>query len=200
VTITPHLERFPITEFIYQYEHRNFSDSLINSILDFTSTQNVSCGTIGGGIQDRDVRNVSILNITDSFDKYDDTLSVINECLYDYLCQKTYNNFVGLPLEFNVEVLQYLKYKPGGHYVPHVDKFYGCAGTQGDRVFTALLYLNDDYAGGSLKFPYFKTQLKPKKGSILIFPSTWEYCHCVEPVYRGERHSMVSWFLDANLQ
>jgi predicted 2-oxoglutarate/Fe(II)-dependent dioxygenase YbiX len=195
----PHLERSPITEFIYLYKHTGFSGALVEAILNFTSTQTFSSGTIGGGLKDSKVRNVSVLNIDDSFDKYEDTLSVINECLYDYLRQKTSNLFVGLPFEFDVEVLQYLKYTPGGHYVTHVDKFYGCAGQHGDRVFTALLYLNDEYAGGSLKFPYFNIELKPPKGSILIFPSTWEYCHCVEPVYRGTRHSMVSWFLDANL-
>ena len=196
---TQNLEQSRITESIYLYKHKELNYSLINSLLNFVNTQKLDLGAIGSGNHNKNIRNVSILNITESFENYINLTKIINETLYDYLKSRTQGKFVGLPLEFDIEVLQYLRYTPGGHYVEHVDKFYGCAGEHGDRVFTAIVYLNDDYSGGRLKFPYNNISLKPEAGSILVFPSTWEHCHLVEPVYRGVRHSMVSWYLDINL-
>ena len=197
---TPNLEQFRITESIYLYKNKSFNNGLIKSLLQFVDTQKVGLGTIGNGAQDKNIRNAFVLNISESFEHYLTLVKLINETLYDYLKCKTLNKFIGLSFEFDIEVLQYLKYIPGGHYTAHVDKFYGCEGEQRDRIFTVILYLNDDYSGGRIKFPYENISLKPDKGSILIFPSTWEYCHLVEPVYRGTRHSMVAWYLDTNLR
>lgn len=198
--ITQNLEQSPITEYIYLYKHKSLSDSLIQSILQFVDSRKLVTGTVGTGIQDRSIRDALVSDISPEFEYYTNLTTIITETLYEYVNCKTLGKFVGLPPTLDIEILQYLKYEPGGHYVEHVDKFYGCAGDYKDRVFTAICYLNDDYAGGHLRFPYVDINLKPEKGSILIFPSTWEYCHLVEPVYRGVRHSLVSWFLDVNLK
>lgn len=201
MTTIPDLERSPITESIYRYKHKNFSDELIQDILLFTADKNLSSGGIGDGNSFvKDIRDVSIWNIDKTFNKYDIFLSIITEAVFDFLNCKTTNLRVGLPDQFDIEVIQYLRYTPGGHYVPHVDKFYGLAGKHGDRVITVLAYLNDNYAGGHLEFPYLDLAIKPEKGSLIVFPSTWEYCHLVKPVIRGVRHSVVTWFLDTNLQ
>ena len=33
-----------------------------------------------------------------------------------------------------------------------------------------------------------------KKGSVVVFPSSYTYPHQVTPVTSGERYSVVSWF------
>ena len=38
------------------------------------------------------------------------------------------------------------------------------------RYCTALLYLNDDYLGSYLDFPYLGTRIKPQKGMMIAYP------------------------------
>ena len=50
----------------------------------------------------------------------------------------------GIPVTHG-EPLQVLRYRPGQEYKPHNDAL---PGTDNQRIFTMLVYLNDDYAGG----------------------------------------------------
>lgn len=45
------------------------------------------------------------------------------------------------------------------------------------RFITALYYLNDVDVGGDAAFPNLGFSCRPVKGSMLIFPSTWQYLH-----------------------
>ena len=61
MTTTPDLERLPITEFIYQYKHKAFSESLADSILSFTNDEILGRGAIGDSSTFRtDIRDVLI--------------------------------------------------------------------------------------------------------------------------------------------
>jgi predicted 2-oxoglutarate/Fe(II)-dependent dioxygenase YbiX len=52
--------------------------------------------------------------------------------------------------------------------------------------------LNDTFGGG--EFIMFKdTDMKLKKGDILVFPSNYLYPHRVEKVTKGVRNSFVTW-------
>jgi hypothetical protein len=52
--------------------------------------------------------------------------------------------------------------------------------------YAAILYLNDDYKDGTLFFKNKeKSDLKPKPGTLLIFPGTEEYEHGVRTVGDG---------------
>lgn len=46
------------------------------------------------------------------------------------------------------------------------------------RFVTALYYLATNEEGGDAAFPELGFSCKPVKGSMLIFPSTWQYLHC----------------------
>ncbi len=83
---------------------------------------------------------------------------------------------------------QLVRYKPGGHYVPHTD-----AGPDEfeNRYFTVLCYLNHDFVGGKTSFPSLDYSATPQAGKAIIFPST--YLHCAEPVVSGEKLILLSW-------
>lgn len=51
--------------------------------------------------------------------------------------------------------------------------------------YAAIVYLNDDYIGGQLFFPNKDIQLKPKPGSLVLFPGNDEYNHGVKHVGSG---------------
>jgi hypothetical protein len=81
-----------------------------------------------------------------------------------------------------------LKYEVGGKFETHMDD----AGGNFRRVST-VYYLNDDYEGGELCFPQFNIELKPEKGDMVVFPSSYVYSHNVNPVTSGNRFSIASW-------
>jgi hypothetical protein len=83
---------------------------------------------------------------------------------------------------------QLVRYRRGGHYVPHTDSDQGAFAS---RYFTVLCYLNDDFEGGGTSFPSLSFRATPVSGRVLVFPS--QYWHCAEPVTRGEKLVFLSW-------
>jgi predicted 2-oxoglutarate/Fe(II)-dependent dioxygenase YbiX len=113
-----------------------------------------------------------------------------------------------LPIE-NQEDLQIVSYKPGGFFTPHYDACDGkkdyCQrmdGSAGPRLFTYLIYLNDDFEGGETVFPKLNKSVKPKKGKCVIFQSTvsppdsriiLEALHGGNPVTSGNKWICNKW-------
>lgn len=67
------------------------------------------------------------------------------------------------------------KYLPGKEMGPHID----WNEDNVDVEYTIVVYLNDDYVGGELHFvePELDVKIKPKAGSIVVFPSFMPYKH-----------------------
>jgi|TARA_R100000455_G_C6206226_1_gene75289 Rps23 Pro-64 3,4-dihydroxylase Tpa1-like proline 4-hydroxylase len=91
-----------------------------------------------------------------------------------------------------IENTTLLRYRPGGHYVLHVDdclKFH--------RVLSFIMFVNDDFEGGELSFGHsdYKEYLtiKPKKNRVVFFPSNFAFPHKVAPIKKGIRYTVVSW-------
>jgi predicted 2-oxoglutarate/Fe(II)-dependent dioxygenase YbiX len=91
-----------------------------------------------------------------------------------------------------------LRYKVGGIYAAHSDaeqaepqtgRIYRAA----DRDVSALIYLNDDYQGGELRFTKLNYTLQPKAGDLVIFPSGMLFKHESRPVKVGRKYALVSW-------
>lgn len=79
-----------------------------------------------------------------------------------------------------------------GHYNPHTD-------VQGGMEHRQLSYVialtdPDDYEGGELVFPELERELKPKKGTGVVFKS--DILHGVQPVVSGSRYMLLSFMFD----
>ena len=59
------------------------------------------------------------------------------------------------------------------------------------RYLSFLFYLNDEYEGGETEFR--ETTFTPKKGTVLIFPPTWQYPHRGCPVTSGDKYIMSTY-------
>lgn len=90
-----------------------------------------------------------------------------------------------------VESFNLLKYQTGQEYGAHYD---GNTGTA--RVVSPILYLNDDYEGGELEFVNFNLKIKPKAGTLYIFPASYPYRHIAHPVKSGTKYAIVTWLHD----
>lgn len=101
---------------------------------------------------------------------------------------------------FNVPLMrtekpQFLMYNPGDFFERHTDT--DSNGIYG-RVVSTIIFLNDGYGGGALKF-YGGVENKPlelalpaRQGMLVGFRADW--IHEVEPLTSGTRYTVVSWF------
>ena len=77
----------------------------------------------------------------------------------------------------NQEKIQVVNYEKGGYYNPHYDACnsldinakINMNGSSGQRVYTFLIYLNDNLEGGSTYFTKIDKHIKPKKGMGILF-------------------------------
>jgi prolyl 4-hydroxylase len=101
------------------------------------------------------------------------------------------------------EFLSVLRYAPGQEYRPHIDciprgKDFDASG---QRVKTALLFLNDDYRGGETHFLAPDIRIKGQRGDILVFSNVLAdgepdkaARHAGLPVTAGEKWLASRWF------
>ena len=113
--------------------------------------------------------------------------------------------FIKLPT-VAFEPPQLLHYRPGQVLKPHFDflrREPGAAAEEGDRIMTALIYLNDDYEGGETDFPRAGVRYKGPKGGVIAFanvdpagrpdPMT---LHAGLPTVSGEKWLLSQWVQD----
>lgn len=78
----------------------------------------------------------------------------------------------------------------GGYHVWHCEDG---SKLHAGRIGVYILYLNDVEDGGETEFLYFSKRVKPKKGTLLIFPSNYPWAHRGNPPLSGEKYIMTGW-------
>lgn len=96
----------------------------------------------------------------------------------------------------------FLAYPEGSFLHPHID-IVGLVQDDGDEIenpmdkwtghLASILYLNDNYDGGEIYFPDRDLEIKPKAGTLIVFPGNKHYVHGVRPVSRGTRFTLSMW-------
>jgi hypothetical protein len=93
----------------------------------------------------------------------------------------------------HIEGYNLLRYQAGEEFKAHYD-----GGISSGRSISPIIYLNDDYEGGELEFVNFGIKIKPKAGSLYIFPATFPYAHIAHPVTKGTKYAIVTWLHEVN--
>jgi prolyl 4-hydroxylase len=129
--------------------------------------------------------------------QHDHVLEALERCI---------SRVTGLPA-LNGEFLQILRYRLGEEFRPHADYFneggagaYQSLADGGQRAQTVLLYLNDDYTGGSTLFPKLQLDIKGRRGDMLHFHNLGadglghrDTLHAGLPVMAGEKWLLSQW-------
>ena len=124
-------------------------------------------------------------------------------------------NIVGIPLS-HAEIYQVIYYDETQEYRSHYDgwlhnnseKSNRCMKYGGQRMATALCYLNDVEEGGCTGFPRLKIEVPPKQGKLLIFQNVIKGSgketgrserhplseHAGRPVIKGKKWAFNLWF------
>jgi len=91
----------------------------------------------------------------------------------------------------NIDIL---KYNLSDKYNYHWDHFKDIP-----RTISCILILNNDYEGGNLCFKEPQGQnefsIENKVARLIMWPSNFLYPHCVKPITKGTRYSVVAWAL-----
>jgi prolyl 4-hydroxylase len=109
-----------------------------------------------------------------------------------------------------LETTQILHYAPGQAFGPHFDFLDPSASgfaseieRRGQRVATALVYLNDDYVGGETEFPRAGLRFKGRAGEALMFANVDVdgrpdelSLHAGCPTVSGEKWVLSQWIRD----
>ena len=126
--------------------------------------------------------------------KVNETIKTVNDKCYNLisLAVKNYiENFeIGEEIKHS-EPYNIIRYSEGQHYVSHYD-----GGTGSARSISVLVYLNDDYDGGEIEFPNFQLKIKPKAGTLILFPSNYAYSHIAHKVVSGTKYAIVTFLHD----
>lgn len=104
------------------------------------------------------------------------------------ICLNHYESMYNMKMDY-MEAINFVRYGEGQHFSVHSDHGFSYTCT-----VSSVMYLNDDYEGGELHFPFLDICLKPKAGDIILFPSTYIYSHASLPVESGIKYSAVTMF------
>lgn len=105
------------------------------------------------------------------------------------------------------EPMQVVRYEVGEEYKPHYDAWdfdsqKSWQGNSGQRILTALIYLNEVEDGGNTIFPNLNIEVDPRPGRIVFFHNVWpgnpnrhpQSLHGGTPVIQGTKWACNVWF------
>lgn len=103
------------------------------------------------------------------------------------LCIDDYARYWGIEVVY-YEAFNFVKYEgEGTHFNIHADHgpAYNC-------TVSAVIYINDDYEGGEIRFPRLDGYTHvPRVGDIAVFPSNYIYEHASLPMKSGTKYCVV---------
>lgn len=183
----------PLEDFIITFNDI-IDDDLCDSILKEYMNCNWSKTLVGTGVVDVKTRNVDTIGIS-----YDSAISLnpqvrkkIDDLIFE-CAGKAIEKYNEMVPEAKIEEdtgYELLRYKEGQFYTQHTDSF-----KARPRAVSCSFALNDDYEGGEWGFFDNKIKIKPKKGSVVMFPSNFMYPHQINTVTKGTRYSIITWFI-----
>jgi prolyl 4-hydroxylase len=110
--------------------------------------------------------------------------------------------FLGIPTT-HFENAQVVRYRPGEKYDAHYDAAFRDASntkTELPRLYTIMLYLNDDYEGGHTEFPNCGADVTPHRGTGVLWRNLSEAgrilkssLHAGRPVTAGTKYVCTIW-------
>ena len=78
-----------------------------------------------------------------------------------------------------------------GYHVWHYES--GTRQNASTRLLTWILYLNDVEEGGETEFLYYPKRIKPKKGTLILWPAAFTHTHRGNPPISNSKYIVTGW-------
>lgn len=180
-----------------------FVKNIENSLNGGTVSWHEDVTVISNGVEfiDKKIRSLSELSIPYKISKFAlESHSTPQQAFNNIVGNILYNSLTPIEKDYsiknnNIETFAHdeyyiFKYEKDSFFSDHVDDSISFP-----RVISLVFYLNDDYDGGEIEFPEFNIKHKPKKNTVLLFPSNFVYHHSVKPVTAGIRYCVTTWLM-----
>lgn len=134
------------------------------------------------------VHEESILNVHST-----DLVSDFNKVLWD-VCYRQYSekfSVLRTSGEHNSHGFKIQKTAVGEGY--HVWHYESCDLPTARRLLVWTLYLNDVEEGGETEFLYYPRRVKPKKGTLLLWPAGFTHTHRGNPPISNTKYIVTGW-------
>ena len=185
---------FNLKDYIFVFENIVSNELCEMIVSEYEKEEDWITTSIGKGTVDEDMRKCKSLSISNKMTilKNQKVRQNIDDELFNCssnAIQKYNEKFPFAYIEQD-EGYTLLRYKEGEFYKEHTDSY-----KLFPRSVSCVFALNDDYEGGEFAFFNKEVKYKLKKGSALMFPSSFMYPHEVLPVTKSVRYSIITWFL-----
>jgi hypothetical protein len=122
-------------------------------------------------------------------------VSLIDSKLYSLLSLSVEPHIMKYAQKHDIKISQNVgyslaRYSSGQFFAEHTDST-----KEFPRKVSAILYLNDNYSGGTITFTKLNKTFKPKANTLFIFPSTDDFSHSADPVIDGTKYVIVGFWL-----
>jgi len=133
------------------------------------------------------------LNLEDANKEYYD---YVQNLVLNAICPNYVENHFRVE-EFDDYVLNEVKlqktFPSQGYHLWHFENNHRVNSPVGQRLLAYIIYLNDVEEGGETEFLFQSKRIKPKKGTILLFPAYFTHTHRGNPPLSGEKYIATGW-------
>lgn len=133
------------------------------------------------GLSSKNIRDASTNAFTDSF------IQTLDDKIGSLVMRYAEENNIN---DLKNEGYHIVKYTEGQFFAEHTD-----ATPEYPRRVSAVVYLNDNYEGGTITFRNIGKSFKPETNTIMIFPSSKEFSHSADPVISGTKYAIIGFWL-----
>jgi prolyl 4-hydroxylase len=98
-----------------------------------------------------------------------------------------------LKCDSGFQIQHYKKNKIG--YIEHSDNGGGFS-MSSNRTLVFMWYLNDVDSGGETNFLHFNKYVKPKAGTLVLFPPYWTHQHQAMPPLSNDKYIITNWLFN----
>jgi hypothetical protein len=164
-----------------KYESNFLSKDIANKIYEYAKNNDDKFTEFGNGEKEFTVHTYH------SIEKIDpNILSLLQDSamsVYNYVK----NNYGSNLIDFDPFKTHIARFEKGNGMHEHFD-------SSRPKDIATLVYINDDYEGGEIYFPYHNIYIKPNIGDLLCFPDNPDFIHGVKPITNGIRYTTPRWF------
>jgi hypothetical protein len=125
-----------------------------------------------------------------------DATPLLSNTVYEALYKRCLPNYIdAYPVLSNanlsVQEMKLQKTRIGGGY--HMWHYETSGISVATRKLVYMVYLNDVVEGGETEFLYYHRRLKPKAGTMVIFPAEFTHTHRGNPPISNEKYIINGW-------
>ncbi len=160
----------------------------LDYVLDHCNNDNWTDGEVAKSRYSADTGSGTNKNIRDVDTSLidNDLVNLLNLCVEPYIIKYAKRNDIKISKNVGYALA---RYSNGQFFTEHTDST-----KEFPRKVSAILYLNDDYTGGTITFTKLNKTFKPKANTLFIFPSSDEFSHSADPVIDGTKYIIVGFW------